>query len=144
MAGRTKIVVKESERLTQEEDFETDPRVMEAENPTLAKAKLRSASGKKDKLYPPKMRKFSNMVYTGRDMTEFFPDRVLKHGDFKDADLSGADFTGFNLQGSVFSGTNLENTCFVGADLRWCKFANCVNSKTADFTGADLTESTGI
>lgn len=125
-------------------ETETDPRVLNAPNPTLAKAKLKSKTVKQDILYPPKMRVFPNVKFLGMEMTALFPDKVLKHADFTDADLTGADFDGFNLQGSVFKNCNLTDASFVGADLRWSRFVNCDGINTADFTDADINEVEGL
>ena len=133
---------KKAEAVT--ESFETDPRVQNADNPTLAKARVKSKTVKQDKLYPPKIRKFDGMNYSGKDMAEFHESKVLKHADFTNADLSGADFSGFNLQGSIFRNANLTNTDFTGADLRWSRFSNCEGINTADFTDADINEVEGL
>lgn len=139
MARPKKIV---SEELP--EIIDTDPRVQNAPNPTLAKAKIKSKSVKQDILYPPKIRKFTNTKFMGMDMTELFPDKVIKHADFTDTDLTGADFSGFNLQGSIFRNTNLTDVDFTGADLRWSRFVNCEGQNTADFTDADINEVEGL
>lgn len=126
--------------------LDNDPRVVGAENPTLAKSKIRVGLRPDiDLEYPPKIRKFSGKHnFAGMDMSELFPEKVMKHADFTDANLEDTDFSGFNLQGSIFRRTNIKGANFYEADLRWTVFENCEGFNEADFTDCNHAEAQGL
>lgn len=82
---------------------------------------------------PPRLRAFSGRDFSKQDMSEMYPLKEIKHGDFSDCNLDGADFRGFNLQGCVFKGASLNGTLFQGADLRWANFHDCDMEKIVLF-----------
>lgn len=87
----------------------------------------------KEAEYPPQLKDMRGMNYSGKDMASAFPNRILKHADFTDADLSGANLSGFNLQGAIFKNTNVTDTVFHNADLRWSIWKNMDTAADADW-----------
>lgn len=99
----------------------------------VALAYAKNKKLKDEVINPPKLRRYGSKDYSGMDMSEMYPSKEIKHGDFSGCNLDGADFRGFNLQGSVFKGASLKGTLFQGADLRWANFHDTDTSEAVIF-----------